>query len=171
MHTIPPPPFPPPAALPAPYGLREQHAGDEAFARALYASTRDDLRRMPGPAALAEQLIAMQWRAQVHGYRQAYPLASYLVLERDGTPIGRLVLDRDGDALRLVDIAILPDEQGCGAGSAVLRGLQALAGAQRLALTLAVSLANTGARRLYRRLGFSPDAQDALQEQLAWRAP
>ncbi|MEG1329757.1 MAG: GNAT family N-acetyltransferase, partial [Janthinobacterium sp.] len=70
-----------------------------------------------------------------------------------------------------VDIAILPDEQGRGAGSAVLRGLQALAGAQRLALTLAVNRANTGARRLYRRLGFRPDAEDALQEQLAWRAP
>lgn len=171
MHTIPPFPDLPLAALPAPYRLRDMRAGDagdDAFACALYSSTRDDLRLLPGPPALAEQLIAMQWRAQVLGYRQSYPHAFYLVLEHDGAPVGRLVLDQDGDALRLVDIAILPGERGRGAGSAALRGLQALAGARRLHLALGVSKSNTAARRLYRRLGFELRAEDELQEQLAW---
>lgn len=61
----------------------------------------------------------MQQRMQSHGYRQAYPHAAYLVLQRGDTPIGRLILDRQDKVLHLVDIAILPAAHGQGAGSAV----------------------------------------------------
>lgn len=168
MHIL--PPFLSPAALPAPYRLRQQDGSDDAFAATLYRSSRDDLRMLPGDPAFVEQLLAMQQRAQILGYRQAYPQACYLVLEREGTPIGRLVLDHDGTVLRLVDIAILPEAQNQGAGGVALRGLQALAGARQWRLELGVSKSNLAARRLYQRLGFRLHAEDALQEQLAWSA-
>lgn len=169
MHTL--PPFLALAALPAPYQLRAQHEADDAFAAALYRSSREDLRMLPGNPAFVEQLLAMQQRAQMLGYRQAHPQAAYLVLERDGVPIGRLVLDHDGTVLRLVDIAILPEAQNQGGGGAVLRGLQALAGARQWRLELGVSKSNVAACRLYQRLGFRLLAEDALQAQLAWSAP
>ncbi|MEF2268440.1 GNAT family N-acetyltransferase [Janthinobacterium sp. LS2A] len=162
MHDLP---------LSAPYQLRVQRDDDDGFAAALYSSTRDDLRQMPADPAVIEQLITMQQRMQSHGYRQAYPQAMYLVLQHGDTPIGRLVLDRLDQVLHLVDIAILPAAQGQGAGSAVLRGLQAQAGAQQCRIQLAVNKSNTAARALYQRLGFRLCGENDVQEQLEWSAP
>ena len=162
MHDLP---------LSAPYQLRVQRDDDDGFAAALYSSTRGDLRQMPADPAVIEQLIAMQQRMQSHGYRQAYPQAIYLVLQHGDTPIGRLVLDRQDQVLHLVDIAILPAAQGQGAGSAVLRGLQAQAGAQQCRIHLAVNKNNTAARALYQRLGFRLRGESDVQEQLEWSAP
>ncbi|PHV23767.1 GNAT family N-acetyltransferase [Janthinobacterium sp. BJB446] len=159
------------ASLPAPYQLRAQRDGDDGFAAALYSSTRGDLRQMPAEPAVIEQLIAMQQRMQSHGYRQAYPHAVYLVLQHGDTPIGRLILDRQDQVLHLVDIAILPAAQGQGAGSAVLRGLQAQAGAEQCQIHLAVNKSNAAARTLYQRLGFRLRGENEVQEQLEWSAP
>lgn len=164
-------PFPFLTALPAPYQLRLQRDDDEAFAAALYSTTRDDLRQMPAAPAMIEQLIAMQRRMQSHGYRQAFPHAAYLVLQHGDTAIGRLVIERRGAQLRLVDIAIVPAARGQGAGGAVLRGLQALADAEQLQIHLGVNRNNPGARKLYLQLGFRVHAQDEVQEQLVWGAP
>ncbi|UQV47638.1 GNAT family N-acetyltransferase [Janthinobacterium lividum] len=157
--------------LSAPYQLRLQRDDDDGFAAALYSSTRDDLRQMPADPAVIEQLIAMQRRMQSHGYRQTYPHAVYLVLLHGDTPIGRLILDRQGEVLHLIDIAILPAAQGQGAGSAVLRGLQAQAVAQQWQIHLAVNKSNAAARALYQRLGFRLRGENEVQEQLAWGAP
>ncbi|SDL81415.1 Acetyltransferase (GNAT) family protein [Janthinobacterium sp. OK676] len=162
MHDLP---------LSAPYQLRVQRDDDDGFAAALYSSTRDDLRQMPADPAVIAQLIAMQQRMQSHGYRQAYPHAAYLILQHGDTPIGRLVLERQDQLLHLVDIAILPAAQGQGAGSAVLRGLQAQAGAQQCRIHLAVNKSNAAARALYQRLGFRPRGENDVQEQLEWSAP
>ncbi|WP_215408749.1 GNAT family N-acetyltransferase [Janthinobacterium sp. JC611] len=158
------------ASLPAPYQLRAQRDDDDGFAAALYSSTRDDLRQTPAEPAVIEQLIAMQRRMQSHGYRQSYPHAAYLLLQHGDTPIGRLVLDRQGEVLHLVDIAILPAAQGRGAGSAVLRALQAQAGAQQCRIHLAVNKSNAAARALYQRLGFRLRGENEVQELLAWSA-
>ena len=159
------------ASLPTPYQLRVQRDDDDGFAAALYSSTRGDLRQMPAEPAVIEQLIAMQQRMQSHGYRQAYPHAVYLVLQHGDIPIGRLILDRQDQVLHLVDIAILPAAQGQGAGSAVLRGLQAQAGAQQWHIHLAINKSNTAARALDQRLGFRLRGENEVQEQLAWSAP
>ncbi|MDQ4625817.1 GNAT family N-acetyltransferase [Janthinobacterium lividum] len=159
------------ASLPAPYQLRSQRDDDDGFAAALYSSTRGDLRQMPAEPAVIEQLIAMQQRMQSHGYRQAYPHAVYLVLQHGDIPIGRLILDRQDQVLHLVDIAILPAAQGQGAGSAVLRGLQAQAGAEQWQIHLAVNKSNAAARALYQRLGFRLRGENEVQEQLEWSAP
>lgn len=167
MHAL---PFSALPSLPAPYRLRAQRDDDDGFAAALYASTRDDLRQMPADPAFIEQLIAMQHRVQSHGYRQAYPQAAYLVLEQGDAPIGRLVIEQQGDVLHLVDIAIVPAARGQGAGSTVLRGLQAQAGAHQLHIHLAVNKSNAAARKLYQQLGFRLRGENEVQEQLAWSA-
>lgn len=159
------------AALPAPYQLREQgmgDAGDDAFAAALYRSTRSDLLQIPGDPSVIEQLISMQQRAQTMAYRHNYPQAAYLILQRGVEAIGRLILQQHDAVLHVVDIAILPQAQQQGAATAVLSHLQALASKQGLHMELAVNKSNQTARRLYQRLGFEPYAEDEVQEHLRW---
>lgn len=149
------------AALPA----------DEAFLHRLYASTRDDLRLLVAddPAAV-ETLIAMQRQVQCAGYLATYPHAQYLVVELNGTPIGRMVIDEGPGTTRLVDIALLPEMRGQGLGTTLLRRLQAAATVRNVALTLSVARGNARARTLYLARGFAVQAQDAARTEMVWRA-
>lgn len=161
-------------SLPSPFSLRDIDAGsadDTAFVSALYYSSRADLLQMQAEPAFIDQLIAMQQQMQQHGYRQSYPQARYLMIEKHGAPIGRVIVDAGTQALRVVDITLLPQAQGQGAGAIVLTGLQTVAAAHNLALHLAVMKSNLAARKLYARLGFVIDSEDALQTQLRWSAP
>lgn len=161
-------------SLPSPFKLREfdaDSASDQAFVRVLYRSSRGDLLQMQAEADFIEQLIAMQQRMHDQGYRQSYPQARHLMIERGGAAIGRLIVNPGEQALRVVDITLLPQAQGQGAGSAVLAGLQAHAAAQRWSISLGVNHANLAARRLYARLGFVAESEDPIQQQLRWSAP
>lgn len=158
-------------SLSSPFNLRDIDAasdGDQAFVRALYRGSRGDLLQMQADPDFIEQMIAMQQRMQDQGYRQSYPQARHLMIERDGAPIGRLIVNPGAQALRVVDITLLPQAQGQGAGSAVLAGLQAHAAARQSTLSLGVNHANLAARRLYARLGFVADGEDPIQQQLRW---
>lgn len=151
--------------------LRPAQAADDAFLKALYASTRDDLRAAAPTPAMLELLMDMQWRAQSGGYRQSFPAADSLVVEATGTPAGRLLLDRSLVPWRIVDIALLPQARGQGHGTAVLQALQKNAAAAGMALALRVRLDNPGARRLYAGLGFVVDGGDGMSEQMVWNPP
>ncbi|WP_141213290.1 GNAT family N-acetyltransferase [Janthinobacterium sp. PC23-8] len=160
--------------LPSPFHLREVDRAsddDRAFVRALYHASRDDLRQLQADPAIIEQLITMQQNVQEHGCQQAYPQARQWLIERHGAPIGRLIVDPGEQALRVVDITLLPQAQGQGAGAVVLAGLQAHAAAQGCAVSLAVNQHNAPARRLYARLGFALDSEDEVQQELRWSAP
>lgn len=161
-------------SLSTPFNLREfdaDSASDQAFVRVLYSSSRGDLLQMQAEADFIDQMIAMQQRMHEHGYRQSYPQARHLIVERDGAPIGRLIVNPGKQALRVVDITLLPHAQGQGAGSAVLAGLQALAAAQQATVSLGVNHGNLAARRLYARLGFMVEGEDPIQQQLRWSPP
>jgi ribosomal protein S18 acetylase RimI-like enzyme len=146
---------------------------DQPFLLHLYASTRDDLRGIDGDPALVASLIAMQRRFQEAGWRENFPAAQQYILVFQGTPIGHIVVDMGTRALRLVDIALLPQARGQGHGSAIVRALQRCAAAAGLPLALSVNSDNGRARRLYLALGFhrsDTNGADALSEQLVWRA-
>ena len=82
----------------------------------------------------------------------------------DGTPAGRVVLARDGDAVHVADVALLPRFRGAGHGSALLRHV--LAGAARVTLTV-----QRGSRALafYERLGFRVIEETPTDLRLEWR--
>lgn len=147
--------------------LRPALPGDDGFLKALYASTRDDLRAMLAPP-MRDGLLDMQWRAQRAGYRHDFPDADDLIVEAGGAPLGRLLLERTLRPWRIVDIALLPAARGRGHGAALLGALQASAAAAGTGLALTVRRDNPGARRLYRAAGFVPTGGDALSEQMAW---
>ena len=76
-----------------------------------------------------------------------------------GRDIGACQLHRDGGDLWVVDIAILPEHQRCGLGSAVLRDVLEVASSEGLTCRLGVLKVNDEARRLYERTGFATDGE------------
>jgi ribosomal protein S18 acetylase RimI-like enzyme len=151
-----------------PLRARPPGDGDADFLARLYASTRMDLHSVTADPGFVASLIAMQQRFQAAGYRNDFPDASYLLLEREGGPCGRIVVDAGLHALRLVDIALLPDARGQGLGSHILRALQLCAERAGLPLTLSVHHSNPQARRLYLALGFQSSSRNEVSEQMVY---
>lgn len=151
------------------FTVRTADDGDQEFLKRLYASTRDDLRRMTADPVFVESLIALQQNMQAAGYRNAYPDAQYLIVEQHGEAIGRLVLNIGSDDMRLVDIAFLPQARGKGFGTAVLRALQRSAAQVRLPVRLSVHAGNARARCLYAALGFQFESGNDMAEQMIWK--
>lgn len=156
------------APLPDNLGLRPARPEDKGFIEALYRSTRDDLRLLEAEDGFVEELIGMQQRAQVQGYGEMFPNAMYFVVERLGERIGRAVVDFGPNEVRLVDIAFIPQAQGQGYGSHVIRAMQYAAGQARAPLTLSVSRSNPRARQTYLALGFRVEQADPMTEFMAW---
>jgi ribosomal protein S18 acetylase RimI-like enzyme len=136
--------------------LRPIGAGDEAFLRQVYASTRtEELARVPWTDARKGAFLQMQFDAQRRDYQRNYPDAAYQVVLRDGRPVGRLYVERREDEIRILDIALLPEHRGAGLGSSLLRGLLAEADREDKPVRIHVERFNP-ALRLYQRLGFTP---------------
>ncbi len=158
-----------PERLPA-LRIRPAQAADEDFFAALYHATRADLLALLADRRYIDGLIANQRQAQVAGYRERYPDAVYQVLELDGVAAGRLVTASVAEALRVVDLAVMPWARRRGVAGEALRRLQEQGRREGRALTLAVRRDNAGARRLYAALGFVPDGEDGAVLQLRWCA-
>ena len=123
---------------------------DEALLQELFLSSHPELMQLP-PDVLAP-LAGMQLRARNEQYAAAYPRARHEILVAGATDVGRLLVDHGPDAVRIVDVAVLPGHRGQGFASAALTDVSARAGGRPLRLS--VWSENQGARRLYERLGF-----------------
>jgi ribosomal protein S18 acetylase RimI-like enzyme len=149
--------------------LRPTRAEDAPFLRRLYASTREEeLSALDWNAAQKETFLSLQLEAQDRHYHAHYPEARFDVIERAGTPVGRLVVDRKEGVIHLLDIALLPAERGAGLGSALLRELQEEAVVRGSAIVLHVARTNP-ALRLYSRLGFRVLREEAVHVAMEWR--
>ena len=72
----------------------------------------------------------------------------------DGDPVGMLEIEHHPTELVIANIQVLPEYQGRGIGSTVIRGVMDLAQQSGAVATLQVLEVNVRARRLYERLGF-----------------
>jgi len=148
--------------------LRDEVAADGPFLFELYASTRkEELDSWGWPPEMRKPFLELQFRAQ-QSYRAAFPRAEFRVLELNRQPIGRIVVDRGQDEIRLVDLALLPKFRNHGIGTALLRALSTEAAAAKKPLRLNVLKGNRAAN-LYLRLGFSKARETATHDEMEWR--
>jgi ribosomal protein S18 acetylase RimI-like enzyme len=150
--------------------LRPARPADQEFLHTVYGSTRvDELAVVPWTDDEKTAFLDMQFAAQDVGYRQAYPDGEWLVIELDGRPIGRMILARLDDELRLVDIALLSEHRGAGIGGGLIRSVMDEAAGSGLAVRLHVEPWNR-ALRLYERLGFRRLEERGMHVLLEWRS-
>lgn len=157
-------------ALPQGVRLRPITEADLPLLERVYASTRtEELAQTDWDDARKDEFLAFQFRAQHAHYTTHYAGAQFLVIERDGAPVGRLYLHwRTGD-LRIVDIALLPGARGHGTGEALLRALLDAAVVRGHGASIHVEQMNP-AMRLYQRLGFIKAGEHGIYHLMEWRA-
>lgn len=145
---------------------RPATGADTPFLRHLFDAT---LARIPGfSAEQFEALTEMQFRGREQSYAEQYAHAKNIIISFvDGTRVGRVLTELRPGCLRLVDIAVLPEYQGLGIGTATLLRLQSEADRHGVALRLSVRASNR-ALKLYTRLGFSIFAQGCVSLEMVW---
>jgi GNAT superfamily N-acetyltransferase len=138
--------------------------------RLLAANRAAELRLTGWTEGQRDAFFRMQLAARTRDYRLRFPAASVDIVQAFGADIGRWQIDRSGDQIIVVDIALLPDHCGRGIGSAMLRALldEASASARHVALQVA---RDSAARRLYLRLGFVETERQGLHVAMRRLAP
>ena len=112
------------AAIGMRVALRPVRASDEPFLLCVYAGTRaEELAPVPWTPEQKAAFVAQQFAAQTAHYAQHYAGMSADVILVDDEPAGRLLVARWADEIRIVDISILPELRGRGAGTVLLRQL------------------------------------------------
>jgi ribosomal protein S18 acetylase RimI-like enzyme len=148
------------------FTLRTFSPDRQDFLFALYADTRQqEVSSFGWSAAQQEAFFRMQFNAQQRWYEMAYPGADHQLIMVDAQPVGRILVFRESDAYRLVDIALLSGFRGRGIGTQLLRDLIDKSGKEGLPLRLQVLKSNR-ARHLYQRLGFVETGDDGMYCQM-----
>ena len=149
--------------------IRPEKPEDLDFLFEVYAGTRlEEMKASGWDGPAQEQFLRMQFRAMREGYASAFPDGQFSILIMGTDPIGRVVVDRSNNEIRLVDIALLPQYRRRGLGTAFLKCLMDEAAAARKPLRLQVLRGNP-AGSLYRRLGFRFVDAEEPYERLEWR--
>jgi ribosomal protein S18 acetylase RimI-like enzyme len=152
--------------------LRPEREHDQAFRFQLFCeSCPPEFALLRLEPAAFDQLMRFQFEAQTVGYRADFPNARFDIIELDGQPIGRIVVNRPGDTLHIVDQAITPLLRRRGLGTTIMKALMEEAGRAGLKVRLMVASTNDPAMRLYLRLGFAPIATEPLHVEMEWQAP
>ncbi len=103
--------------------LRASELSDRPFLLALYGSTREkELAQVPWSAEQKDAFLRMQFDDQERYYRMVFGKARFDVVERRGSPIGRLCVDRRPGEIHVLDITLAPEERGKGIGTSLLGG-------------------------------------------------
>lgn len=125
--------------------------------RTLYGDLRrGELDPLPWPESAKQVFLDHQFALQHRHYVSYYAHGDFLLIEHEGTPIGRLYLHHGKPDFLLVDIALSPAWRNRGIGAALIRAAQDTAQrALARSLLLHVEQRNTAARQLYERLGFT----------------
>jgi ribosomal protein S18 acetylase RimI-like enzyme len=151
--------------------LRPERPQDRDFRFDLFCKSRlpewDRVQLDPG---VRHQLMAMQFEAQTTSYAAQFPRARFDIVELEDKPIGRIVVDRPGDHIHIIDQAIVPELRSRGAGTAIMLSLMQEAETQNIPVRLMVADANDPSLKLYSRLGFRQIDAAVMYMELEWRA-
>ena len=154
-----------------PVTLRSVRADDDAFLLQVYASTRlDELASAAWDEAQREAFLILQFAAQQQHYQTHFPEADHQVILLGDRPIGRLYVARSTDEVRILDIALLPEQRSFGVGSSIIKEILAEAAKAEKPVRIYVESFNPSLR-LFERLGFSPVQDIGTHLLMEWRSP
>lgn len=146
--------------------LRPIAETDQAFLRALYATTRQhEVAQLDWSCAAIDTFLSQQFDAQHRYYQAHFPDADFCVIEMGGQPIGRAYLSWNAEHLQIIDLALLPDWCGRGIGGGLLGEWLGRADALGLSVGLHVENYNP-AQRLYQRHGFECAGENGVYRKL-----
>ncbi len=155
-----------------PHGISARPAGrhDKDFLAKMYKDNRDDLRMADAEKDYIETVIEMQLDAQSGGYGSQFPNAIYLILEKNGSRIGRLTLDVQPVELRLVDLDFIKKAQGKGFGSGILLWLMKAAATTRKPLLVPARRDDFAMGQFLLKYGFVEDEtmSDQVFARMSW---
>lgn len=141
---------------------------DDSFLFELFKAVRSpDFAYVPLTPDQLEGLMRMQYAGQRQSYAAQFPDSDHEIVLIDGEPAGRIWIYRTATEHRLVDIALLPQYQNRGAGSALVKEALAASTQAGMPLCCSVSVRNHGSLRFHHRLGFRIVSQDEVYYELA----
>jgi ribosomal-protein-alanine N-acetyltransferase len=133
---------------------------------------------LPQVSAIERRAFATPWSLAMFVLELSKPSGICLAAVRDGRVRGYLICSRYDTVWHVMNVAVDPDEQRHGVGSAMLHELFARVGDPDARYTLEVRTSNRGAMRLYERCGFraaglrrryyQDNGEDAV---IMWRTP
>lgn len=142
---------------------------DEALFFALFAEEKAaELAPLGLRVEQLQPLLEIQYRGRELSYAQAMmnPADSILCMA-DGASAGRMLVDRQPECIRVMDIAVLAVYRNRGVATEALRRLQADAARGSLPVRLRV-MKNSAAERLYLRLGFKTVSSGEISHEMEW---
>ena len=161
-------PDPVPGSNLPPVTLRPEQSADELFLMELYASTRkEELDLINWDANARAAFIKMQFKAMRRGYASMFPDGQFSIVMLRDLAIGRIVIQRGSDEIRLVDMALTPEMRCRGIGTRLLQSLQTEAQQIGKPLKLHVLIGNR-AEHFYQRLGFQHAGDTSLHREMKW---
>ena len=150
--------------------LRPVSESDNEFLLKVYESTRaDELAQAEWTEGQKEMFLRWQLNLQRKEYETRFPDADYRVIVIDGQRAGRIWIGSDDEQIRLLDIALLPEFQNRGVGTALLERLKSEAQSAGKALRHMVFVLNNNADRFYERLGFKKIEDFGAYKHMEWR--
>lgn len=152
------------------WSLRPASPDDREFLVAVYKSARStELASTGWPASEQDAFLRSQFAAQAAHYGRFFPRHTTDIIRIGGQDAGRLIVDRSsGPDLHLMDITLLPQVQGRGIGTQVVRSLLNEAAAAGRGVQLHVEF-NNPAMALYTRLGFTEVEDFGLHRRMRWQ--
>ncbi len=149
--------------------LRSVLDDDGDFLLQVFASTREPERQaVQWEVGEWEAFIHLQYRVQKTHYEAQFPTAAHNIILCYARPVGRIWVNTADDEIRLLDIAILPEQRSRGIGTHLIKGLQESARIASVPLRHSVEIENPRARQLYERLGFVAISTRGLHTLMEW---
>ncbi len=150
--------------------LRPVSAEDQEFLTDLFIEVRSNQYALSGwDEEQIRALLRTQFEFQQQSYRMQFPGAIHSIVQSHGVRIGRIIINRTDNELRLVDISLLPEFRNAGTGTALISSLIDEAREQNAKILLTVASDNTRAFRLYKRLGFRETGTDEFYISMEWQ--
>ena len=150
--------------------LRPERPEDQIFRFQLFCDSRGpEWSRVALPRPVFNQIMDHQFDAQTRTYAQRFPAARFDIAELDGRRIGRIVVNRPGDHVHIIDQAVIPERRGQGLGTAMMRFLMDEATVLNQPVRLKLASDNDPSWKLYDRLGFRQVAEHNAYIEMEWR--